>query len=42
MKRYTVIDNEKKLTSHYSRIQWDFAWWLMFCIGFATGVILSL
>lgn len=38
MKRYTLIDNKKKVTTEYTKFQWELAWILVFLCGVATGI----
>ena len=38
MKRYTIIDNDKKESYSYSKLEWNLAWFVVGVIGFVVGL----
>ena len=40
MKKYSLKDNERDVISHYSRLQWNIAWILVYLIGMLTSYLI--
>lgn len=40
MKRFTLIDNKKQVTTEYTKFVWDLAWFMVYLCGIVTGISL--
>ena len=40
-KHYSVINNKTGIRNEYSYLAWNIAWFLVFIIGFLTGILIK-